>query len=175
MPITPPPQPSFTNATALWSNERLDSVLCVSAGCYDDNVPSNPGNYTVQWIEGVAISNAPGPNVTINGKAYPVVPLNLCFSYEHNDNYVATNASCPDASYTVTFSNGWVLEAGDAPGTVPLQIWLKQYNSTKLDYAALASPAGLAWAQANGYTYQWTTGYLLSSVPPPTAVSGYRT
>lgn len=165
VPVTPPPPPAYANATFLWSEERLDAVLCVGASCYEDNVPSNPGAYVTQSIEGVGVAASADASITIDGQSYPLLPLNLCFSYVHNDNYVATNASCPDASYSVSFTNGWVLGA-PAPGSLPLQVWLRAYNATKLDYASVASGAGLAWAQAHGYAYQFTTGYLLAATPP---------
>ncbi len=62
-------------------------------------------------------------SVTINGVAYPLVQLNLFYSYEHLDNFVATNSTPPDATYINTFGNGLVV-GEPAPGTVPLQVRL---------------------------------------------------
>jgi hypothetical protein len=119
--VIPPPQPAYFNATALWSESRLDSALCLSNQCYEANAPGQEGDYVTQSIEGVGIVSAPSSTVVINGQTYNITQLNLCFSFEHNDNYIATNSTCPDATYTVTFSDGWVLNE-PAPGSVPLQV-----------------------------------------------------
>ena len=61
--------------------------------------------------------------------------------------------TAPDASYSggVVFANGFVLGAS-APGALPLQLWFRAYAGASQDYLTVASPAGVAWAQAHGYT-----------------------
>lgn len=163
-PVPVPPPAVSANITALYSSERLDQVVCLSSQCYDSNAPGQSGDYTTQRIEGIGFTST-GGSVEINGTSYAVVPLTLWFGYGAsnglNDNYVATNASAPSADYTVTFNNGYVL-AEAAPGSLPLQVWLRSWNSSKWDYATVASAEGVAWAQSNGYTFQFITGYILA-------------
>ncbi len=53
-----------------------------------------------------------------------------------------------------------------------LQVWYKQYNATHWDYATLASPASVAWAKSNGYTLQFTTGFVLPGGANSTTATG---
>jgi hypothetical protein len=99
-----------------------------------------------------------GP-VVVAGKAYnfPLAPLHLFFSKLHGDNFVSTNATPPDASYTpqgggVAFDNGYALAAPAPPGALPLQLWLKRGAGAAQDYATVASPEGVAWVRARNYT-----------------------
>jgi len=166
-PVPAPPPAPWANATALYSTQRLDQVLCLGSQCYSDNAPGDEGDYAVQWIDSVALTGDGGGAVTLNGTSYPTQALNLYFSFPHNDNAVTVNASAPDGSYTINFGNGFVL-ASAPPGAVPLQLWLRVWNDTKLDWAAVSSPQALAWASSNGYAYQFTSGFVL---PPATAAA----
>lgn len=163
--VRPNPAPvplALANATSFYSAERGDSVLCLSAQCLSDNVPTNPGAYVQQRVEAVGFPGVPdGGAAVINGTSYPTAQLTLWYSFEHEDNFVATNATPPDASYGkgTVFANGAVLTA-QAPGSLPLQVWYKARNTTSWDYATVASAEGLAWVAANGYAYQWTTGFV---------------
>jgi hypothetical protein len=70
---------------------------------------------------------------------------------------VSTNFTPPDASYTaagggVDFANGFAFAAPAPPGALPLQIWLKRGAGDAQDYATVASPEGIAWVTARGYT-----------------------
>ena len=125
VPALPPSPPTVFNVTVLFSSSRLDSVSCLAAMCYEANAPGTSGDYVAQSIEGVGVTSAPGSTVTINGQAYAIVPLNLCYSAIHNDNYIATNATCPDSTYNVSFSDGFILSE-PAPGSVPLQVGVKR-------------------------------------------------
>jgi hypothetical protein len=60
------------------------------------------------------------------------------------------------------FTNGFVL-GQQAPGTLPLQLWFRDYAGPNWDFASVASPDGLAWVKANGYTF---TGQTLGYVWP---------
>jgi len=168
-PITPPPPISYMNATSFFSSERNDTVLCVTSQCYDANAPGEEGNYVTQRVEAMAILTEPeNDQVVINGVTYNVVPLNLWFSFTHNDNIITTNSTTPDSTYLpanggVNMENGYVL-ATQAPGTVPLTIWFKDYNGQDWDYCTVASAAGLQWVKANGYTNTgMTAGYVFAN------------
>lgn len=124
----------LADATSLFSTARSDSVLCVVDQCTSANT-----DYAKQRVEGAAVAATAdgGASITLNGTAYPVAPLTLWFSFTHNDNFVATNTTPPDASYTpasggVTFANGYVLTT-QAPGSVPLQVWFKDYDGANWD------------------------------------------
>jgi hypothetical protein len=130
--------------------DRQDQVLCVSSSCHDANdgiyeVLDANDSVAVSACHGLSLGGASevtagpplcvlfsplcfvqllfaaGDSIEIDGQAYPVVPLNLFFSYTHNDNFVATNASAPDATYLISFNDGLVLSV-QAPGTIPLQV-----------------------------------------------------
>jgi alpha-D-xyloside xylohydrolase len=161
--VTPSPPPSFGIASSMFDASREDQVLCVSSDCNS----ANDGSYTVLTaIDSYVVLSSSNGSVTINGVSYETVPLNLFFSFNHTDNYVASNATAPDDTYTVTFNNGFVL-ATQAPGTVPLQVLFKQYTpSYNFDYATISSNAeSQAWAAANNYTYLFTTGYAWLTSP----------
>lgn len=160
-PITPVPAPVLTNASSYYSSDRLDWLLCVSEQCTSENAPGQEGNYAPQALEGIAVLSSSTASISVNGSEYALAPLNLCFSFTYNDNYITTNTSCPDATYTVQQANGYVL-AEPAPGAVPLQVYFKQWNATKMDYATAASSASIVWLTGQGYTYVFTTGYVLA-------------
>jgi hypothetical protein len=63
--------------------------------------------------------------------------------------------------------NGLGFADGSAPGTVPLQVWAKDYGG-HVDCAAVASPAGIAWATAAGWSYCFL---LSTSFGGPTAAT----
>lgn len=152
-----PLQPSTFNVTNFFSAQRGDTVACLAAQCYGANAPGQDGAYVPIGVEGVGqLSNGP---VVVAGKAYsfPLAPLHLFYSAKHGDNFVSTNATPPDASYTaqgggVVFDNGYVLAAPAPPGALPLQLWLKRGAGVAQDYATVASPEGVAWVQARGYS-----------------------
>jgi hypothetical protein len=49
------------------------------------------------------------------------------------------------------------------------QVWYKQYNATHWDYATFAAPSSLAWAQSNGYTFSFVTGYVFPATSAPSS------
>ena len=170
-----PLQPTTFNVTNFFSAQRGDTVACLADTCYSDNGPKQDGAYAPFVVEGVGqLSDGP---VVVNGKAYsfPLQPLNLFFSPKHQDNFVSTNATPPDATYTqqgggVAFNNGYAFAAPAPPGALPLQIWLKRGAGDAQDYATVASPAGIAWVQARGYSFVGNDGaFILPSgwTPPP--------
>ena len=167
-PVTPPPPIQWVNATSMWSSARNDQVLCVSDSCFNANpVPSS--GYVVQRGEGWApLSSAAATGVVINGTKYATLKLTLFFAAKWNDNLITVNASADVPSEYrsgTVFDNGYVL-ATQAPGSLPLRVYYKQYSATSQDYATVASAAGVAWAEANGYAYQtWSAGFVLPSAP----------
>lgn len=167
--IRPIEPPSFANATSLFDSQRGDQVLCAGSDCYGANT-----YYTTLSVEGVAvISNPSGATISVNGTSYTLTPLTLWFSPVHNDNFVATNSTPPDSTYLPSnkgteFQNGYVLTS-QAPGTLPLQVWFKQGQGQSWDYATVATPEGVAWAQSNGYTFRYQSGYVFK-YPLPTVV-----
>ena len=198
----PPLVPTTANVTNFFSASRGDSVACLDAQCYNDNTPGTEGNYqSLGFVEGIAQVKDGATN--INGKSYnfTLLPLNLFFSFTHNDNFVSTNTTPPDESYTVkgggewgglcsppffcvrcggrhlirvhpshslltpppslprfpfsgvNFANGWAFAPPGPQGALPLQIWFKKLAGAGQDYATVASPQGVAWCKANGYSF----------------------
>jgi len=152
-PVTPPPPPPpAPTATTLFSAERADTVLCLANSCFEDNVPSNPGAYAEVRVEGTpAAANGDPGSVVVDGVTYKTVPLTLFYSDVHSDNFVSTNVTAPDSSYTVTFGNGAAFAAPPPPGALRVQYFFKRGAGAAWDYFTCASAAGVAWAQANGY------------------------
>jgi hypothetical protein len=130
-----------------------------------------------------------------------MAPMTFAWSNAEVDNWVGTNATLPDASYSSMGGNGLVVAEAGVPGTVPLQaracrdrcngrrvprpslasivthcstldfflhtlqVYSRKYSTQHTDWAAVASTAGLAWAQSNGYTFQYSTGYVWTQQP----------
>jgi len=61
----------------------------------------------------------------------------------------------------VRLDDGFVL-AAQAPGSVPLRLFSKVFSVTHTDTAAFTSAAGVAWAQASGYTAAGGAGFVLT-------------
>lgn len=128
----PVPPPTLVNATSFYSAARNDTVLCVGPDCFNCNAPGQPGDYVaLRAAEAVSVLAAPSGVVVVDGTPYALAPLNLFYSAAHSDNFVST-AGKPDDSYSVYFANGYVLTA-QAPGTVPLQVWFKQFEGANWD------------------------------------------
>jgi hypothetical protein len=152
---TVPPQPAATGPmTQYYSSERNDTVLCLGTACTNANQPGEDGHYVQQRVESIGLLSDDGTgHATIDGVTYPLLQLTLFYSFTHQDNLVTTNTTVPDASYSsgTVFANGFVLGAA-APGALPLQLWFKSFGGASQDYMSVASAAGIAYAQANGYT-----------------------
>lgn len=148
---------------ALFSPGRRDQILCLSPACFGDQ---QGDDYAQQRTEGYGFQT-PG-NVVIDGQEYATVPLTFAWSATHVDNYVATNTTYPDATYTFHEGNGYVL-ASPAPGSLPLRVYAKKYDAQHTDYATVATPDGIQWAESNAYTFLFVTGHVLAAPP---AVSG---
>ena len=134
-----PPQP----ATNYYSASRNDMVLCLSSTCSSDNGPGEAGAYVEFDAEGA---------VPADGSSEAAVQIHLYYSSKWNDNFVSTNSTAPDDSYSVKQDDG-VAFASYKPGRVSLQTWYKKYSPTSQDYATVTDGSkGLAWVQANGYT-----------------------
>jgi hypothetical protein len=166
--------------TSLWSATRQDQIACLSALCSQDQVAD--GNYTTQRVEGYGIASASSlaglPRdslgralVRVAGRSVPAKAMTFCWSETHTDNFVGTNTTGPDDTYVCEGGNGAIFADGSAPGTVPLQVYTKAYGS-RTDWAAVASPAGIAWAQANGYALQFVAGWVWSSPPTEEELGG---
>jgi hypothetical protein len=153
-PLVPPTPPALAPCTQYFSSDRNDSVLCLSDQCTSANEPGEDGHYAELRVEGLGLLSDDGTgHATINNVSYPLLALTLYYSALHTDNLVTTNTTAPDSSYSggVVFANGYALGA-PAPGALPLQLWYKAYNGESQDYLTVASAAGVAWAQAHGYT-----------------------
>ena len=166
--VSTPPVPSAPfNVSALWSASRNDQVACASALCLADQQPQ--GDYAVQRVEGYALAltaaDAARGAACVNGADVKVAPLEFRWSQAHGDNWVGlTAAAAPDASYSFTGANGAVLAQAGVAGTAPLSAFTKNYGS-RTDWAAVASPAGLAWAAANNYTKVLDIGWVFVELP----------
>ena len=161
--------------TALWSAQRAEQVACLSAACAQDQVAN--GAYVAARVEGYGFSalggDAPAGAACANGATFAVAKLSFAWSASLQDNFVGNASSAPpDASYAVMGDDGWVVAAAGVQGTVPLFAVRRAYNSTHTDWAAVASPAGRAWAAQNNYTTQFTIGYVFSAEPAPCAAGG---
>ena len=130
-------------------------MLCLTQQCLDANAPQQDGAYVAVDSEGLALLQPDA--VTIQGVTYPTAPVTLFYSKQWSDNFVSTNSTPPDVSYTaagggVVFSAGWVLTQRP-PGGLGLQTWFKANNATSHDFATVAEGSqGLAWVIARGYT-----------------------
>lgn len=173
-PATPGP------LTSLWSSSRTDQVTCLSPLCADDQKPQ--GGYTPSRVEGyglVAVGGDSGPGqACLNGAKFPVTPLVFSWSQAHGDNYVGPSPTPPGSSFDPSSyenmgGNGWVVAAstgGSVAGTIPLYAYNRTYSAGHWDFAAVASPEGVAWATGAGYTRGALLGYVFSA--PPTPCSG---
>jgi len=182
--LTQPPQPG--PITALWSSDRQDQLVCLSAVCTTDQQPN--GNYTVQRVEGWGLlaDGAPPPpaesavglhrwRVAVSQRAggvmaADVAPLTFAWSQQAVDNWVGTNSTPPDGSYTFRSGNGFVFADASVVGTIPLQVWRGVNATGHVDWAAVASPAGVAWAQGRGYTLQYVAGWVWAAAPADVTV-----
>lgn len=145
--------------SSLWSDARKDQLICLSDLCYSDQKPD--GQYATQRIEGYG-----SPNASPSGG----LEIQFAWSGSLYDNFVGNvSSSLPDSSYSVMGSNGFIYSSSsDAPGLIPLIAFSKVYNSSHTDWAAVASPEGLSWAQSNGYTNKYVIGYVLADPPSAT-------
>jgi hypothetical protein len=60
--------------------------------------------------------------------------------------------------------NGAVVAQAGVAGTLPLVAYTRAYGN-RTDWAAVASPAGIAWAASQGYAPQYTIGYVFADAP----------
>lgn len=170
--VATPPSPSTPrNITALWSAERADQLVCGSDLCDADQKPT--GGYLVQRIEGLALAlsaaDAARGKACVNGALVATAPLIFAWSESREDNWAGSVAGAlqrapPDASYADMGGNGAVVAEAGVAGTVPLVAYTKAYGN-RTDWAAVASPAGVAWAAAQGYAPQYTIGYVFAEPP----------
>lgn len=151
--------------TALWSAERADQVACLSDLCASDQV--SQGDYITQRVEGFGIKAVANGATTVcfNNATMNVKPLAFAWNSEAYDNWVGAPGSEPP-HYDEMGSNGWVL-ANPSTGAIPLLSYFKAYNATHTDWAAVASPAGVAWAEGAGYTQSGAIGYVFETAPAP--------
>jgi hypothetical protein len=147
--------------SSLWSETRKDQLVCLSDLCYSDQKPD--GSYSTQRIEGYGSPNSNG------------LGLNFAWSEQVFDNFVGnTSSALPSSSYDIMGSNGVIFSSStDAPGLIPLIAYSKIYNSSHTDWAAVASPAGIAWANNLGYTQEYIIGYVLANPSNDTTGSTY--
>ena len=96
------------------------------------------------------------PTIRVGGRVVKLQPMTFAWSSSLEDNWAGTNTTFPDGSYQAMGDNGLIVAEDGVPGTIPLQVFSRKYDIQHTDWATLASPAGLAWAQANGYTFQYT-------------------
>lgn len=152
--------------TALWSSSRLDQIACLSAVCSSDQAPN--GAYVAQRVEGYAVASlAQGAtSACLNNATHALTPLSFAWNEAVSDNWVGLSASAPPTGWHVMGGNGLVLTQ-PAAGAVPLIAYLKVYNASHLDWAAVASPEGIAWAEGNGYAARVNLGYVFSAPPVP--------
>jgi hypothetical protein len=61
---------------------------------------------------------------------------------------------------------------GSVAGTIPLYAYNRTYDAQHWDFAAVASPQGIAWATAAGYTRSILLGYVFSQPPTPCGGAG---
>ena len=152
---------------SLWSEERKDHIACLSNVCFNDQKAE--GNYARQRVEGYGFQGSDSA-IFLGEKEYKTVPLRFAWSVENVDNWVGTNSSPPDSTYTFIEADGMILQS-QAPLTIPLRVYSKRYNTTHTDFASVASQEGISWAVSNGYSFQYIAGYVFES--RPSAVGKY--
>ena len=158
--------PATRNISSLWAASRSESVSCLSALCWADQVG---GGYSVSAIEGWGVEVEAGArshrrSLLVDGAEIQLTPIDFFWSASLQDN--AVNASAPPGGggYSDEGGNGFVL-ATQANGTVPLFSFFKKYSASHQDYAAFASNASIAWALAQGYAQQGVIGFVWPSQP----------
>jgi hypothetical protein len=171
----PPPTPSAPfNLSALYSAQRADQLVCASALCLADQQPE--GGYVLQRVEGVALALSPADaargKACVNGALVDVAPLVFAWSSSRADNWAGAvvpgpfQHALPDGSYSIMGDNGAVVAQAGVAGTAPLVAYTKSFAAgNRTDWAAVSSPEGLAWAEAQGYAPQYTIGYVFSAPP----------
>jgi hypothetical protein len=165
--LTKQPQPG--PITALWSQSRADQIACLSATCTADQQPD--GSYASQRVEGYGLvaDGAPPPpaqslsrdgggghrwRVVVTGAvgedgsrhratAASVIPLGFAWSQQATDNWVGTNSTPPDGTYTFRGANGYVFADGSVPGTIPLQVRAGGWGGGLADRAQLKRSSAL--------------------------------
>ena len=168
------PQPPLTAArlSSLWSASRADQVACLSPLCASDQVLN--GDYVTQRVEGwgVVLATAPPGTVTtticLNGANRNLSALSFAWSSKAVDNVIinsATGGGVPSADYSIMGQNGWILSDATTPGSLPLYNYRRDYNSSHIDWAAVASPEGITWANENNYTVERLLGYVFVDEP----------
>jgi alpha-glucosidase (family GH31 glycosyl hydrolase) len=134
-----------------WSEERQDNCLCGNNYC--NGVQASSG-YTFVRIEGYL------PSPSTEG----TIPLNDFWNNNYGDNYASTSSQTPSGYVTANFQDGAVF-ASPMAGTVALQTW---WSAARKDWLTVASPAGVQYAQQNGYVLgNGTIGYAYTNSPPP--------
>jgi len=143
------PPISYSPATQFFSQQRNDSVLCISQTCMDSNCATCDGNYVPVRVEGYT-------SMTTG-----TIPLTLWYSSVHEDNFVSTGTTPPDSTYTTTFNDGQVM-SNSGTGLLPLDLF---QNPTTKHHITVASDAGHQWAKDNGFIFVKTQGYLYANPP----------
>lgn len=133
-----------------WSDQRQDSCLCATNECNDIQAQSG---YKFVRIEGFRpSSSAPG-----------TVRLFDYWNGNIMDNYATTNSSVPAGYTKAIFADGVVFAQRQPSGTVPLQTW---WSAGRRDWLTVASEAGIAYANQNGYVLgNQQVGFVFNSQP----------
>lgn len=152
--------------TALWSASRADQVACLSAVCSHDQVAN--GAYVAQRVEGYAVASlgAGATSACLNNATVALTALNFAWNAAALDNWIGPAGQAPPAGWGVMGGNGLVLTS-PTTGTQPLIAYFKAYNASHVDWAAVASPAGVTWAESNGYKARDTLGHVFTAPPVP--------
>jgi hypothetical protein len=61
-------------------------------------------------------------SVRVGGRDVKLSPMSFAWSSTAVDNWIGTNTSYPDGSYSRMGDNGMVVAEAGVPGTVPLQV-----------------------------------------------------
>eukprot|EP01084_Bolivina_argentea_P089592 161629_1 len=139
-------------ATFMYNNQTQDSVLCLYVQCY---VKCTTSNYIRISIEGVGLLK------NYENLSEELIQLQLWYSSQYNDTYVATTSIPPDSTYTVdsgirTLNNGYIY-VNDGTNRLSLDLY---YNQAKHDHATVASTKMKNKLLSEGYVFNGSQGYI---------------
>ena len=141
----------YNIGTFMYNSDRNDSLLCFSDDCYNAN---NGGSYSSDIsVQGLGYSG------NVQNIENELIALTLWYSETYSDNYVSTDTSPPDDTYTVQIDNGYIFKNNDENGTL-LSVDL-YYSEKYKDHATAATDDIKQLLVSLGYIFVATQGYIM--------------
>eukprot|EP00047_Mylnosiga_fluctuans_P019241 m.80440 g.80440 ORF g.80440 m.80440 type:complete len:1055 (+) comp8042_c0_seq1:56-3220(+) len=132
-------------ATLYYNHNRDDYVFCTNTLCVDTQVASGYGALS---HEGFAPST---------GESGATVPLYFWWSPTKQTNYVTTNTTPPDPSYTSGPNPDGFIFSSPSSSRIAVELWA---NPTTGHTTAVASAAAKALLSSRGFSSVQTLGYI---------------